>query len=198
MTPTPKDETADVLRIDDAIAGLNIQALASVIHDARWDQGSAASSWVPYESETGSGKVYAMRIANSVQMHLLAALSDRAAEREGEAQWTDENLLRLIADDHQRLAPNGYHSADTLRAIAGSLSTLRTNRDALSRRLEAVEGERDALREAIEAEDDYYAASRAHACVLPRLEEGTRMVLRAAEVRRAAARAALATTGGAK
>ena len=59
----------------DAIAGLDIQELASAVHDARWDQGRGASSWVPFADEVGSGRIYSLRIANAVQMHLLAALT---------------------------------------------------------------------------------------------------------------------------
>ena len=35
---------------------------------------------------------------------------------------TDADLLRLIAKDHERLAPNAYHSAETLRQIADRLA----------------------------------------------------------------------------
>jgi len=35
---------------------------------------------------------------------------------------TDADLLRLIAKDHERLAPNAYHSADTLRQIADRIA----------------------------------------------------------------------------
>lgn len=40
-------------------------------------------------------------------------------------QRTDSYLLRLIARDHERLAPNAYHSAETLRDIANRLEALR-------------------------------------------------------------------------
>jgi hypothetical protein len=35
---------------------------------------------------------------------------------------SDADLLRLIARDHERLAPNAYHSAETLRQIADRLA----------------------------------------------------------------------------
>jgi hypothetical protein len=37
-------------------------------------------------------------------------------------QRTDADLLRLIAADHQRLTPNGHHSADCLRQIADRIA----------------------------------------------------------------------------
>lgn len=55
----------------------------------------------------------------------------------------------------------------------------------------AVEVER--LREALAAEDDYWAASRAYASALPRLREATGAVFAAASDRRDRARAAIAT-----
>lgn len=37
---------------------------------------------------------------------------------------TDAHLLRLIAKDHERLAPNAHHSADCLRQIAARIEKL--------------------------------------------------------------------------
>ena len=54
-----------------------------------------------------------------------------------------------------------------------------------------LEAENARLREALEAEDAYWAASRAHACALPRLSEQSGFVFQAARDRRDAARAAL-------
>ncbi len=42
---------------------------------------------------------------------------DEPVERDNLGR-TDADLLRLIAKDHQRLAPSAHHSADTLREIA--------------------------------------------------------------------------------
>lgn len=77
-SPAPAEDAVE------AIAALDMQALASAIHDARWDQGRAASSWVPFEEEIGSGKVYSLRIANAVQLYLLSALA--AMQPRGEQQ----------------------------------------------------------------------------------------------------------------
>jgi hypothetical protein len=59
---------------------LDIQALASAIHDARYDQGRDASTWSPFDAEPHSGKVYCLRIANAVLLHLLAALRSSPTE----------------------------------------------------------------------------------------------------------------------
>ena len=57
-----------------------------------------------------------------------------------------------------------------------------------------LEAENARLREALEAEDAYWAASRAHACALPRLSEQSGFVFQAARDRRDAARAALGSS----
>ena len=63
-------------------------------------------------------------------------------------------------------------------------------------RATAAEAENAKLREALEAEDAYWAASRALAAALPRLREGARLVFDAALARRDNARAALETDNG--
>lgn len=44
------------------------------------------------------------------------------APASGADERTDADLLRLIAKDHQRLAPNAYHTAETLRQIADRIA----------------------------------------------------------------------------
>jgi len=54
-----------------------------------------------------------------------AALSQQTLPAPGEDR-TDAQLLRLIAKDHARLAPNAYHTAETLVQIADRIEALAT------------------------------------------------------------------------
>jgi hypothetical protein len=62
---------------------------------------------------------------------------------------TDADLLRLIARDHERLAPNAYHSAETLRQIADRIAI---PSDSTAGLVEALEIARGALLQTVPAQ----------------------------------------------
>ena len=224
-TPTPKDETADVLR----------EAMARIIEPSAWaaydatlrpfaeNRGSQEGEnfWHPRAYAAGCRTVedarkWWLEIAENepVQVYLLrdslvkagciAALSDRAAEREGAwiegelagrqrmahsamasdkaaAAWKDRaKKAEALADKYKWQVRDTCTRAETADALA---TTLRTERDALSRRLEAVEG---ALRD---IEGGFLPGASSLA-----IAGDWRGLFEAAQT---AARAALATTGGA-
>ena len=106
---------------------------------------------------------------------------DRAAEREGEAGTVAFVQEWMMSGDHE---PTKW-DRDFAAAIDARATTLRTERDALSRRLEAVEG---ALRE---ARDQFAFYAREHTAAGKHEKAATNQ--RFADL----ADAALATTGGA-
>lgn len=87
---TPATTTAD-----DAVADLDMQALASVIHDARYDQGRAHPGWVSYDEEYGNGQTYCLRIANAVANHLAAIRTPPATDKGEGATSLDASVRSL-------------------------------------------------------------------------------------------------------
>jgi hypothetical protein len=96
-TPTPVEEPEK-----GAAGELDVQALASVIHDGRFDQGRQASTWTPFEEEYHSGKVYCLRIANAVAMHLTKTAATNAGQVEagGFNGMTDDEQPEIPLYDH--------------------------------------------------------------------------------------------------
>lgn len=96
---------------------------------------------------------------------------------------TDTQIQEQVTQEDREAATR--HADDDQDALAVAFARHRTA--ALSR----LEEENAALREALAAEDDYWAASRALASALPRLREPAEAVFAAATQRRDAARATL-------
>jgi len=77
---------------------------------------SAGALWV----DIGGNEWVSVRDALAAMHQFATPPASDAAVPAGER--TDADLLRLIAKDHERLAPNAYHSADTLRQIADRIA----------------------------------------------------------------------------
>lgn len=75
------------------------------------------------ESLKASQRASALDELGALDGELLAAEGRREPARDSLGR-SDADLLRLIAKDHARLAPNAYHSAETLREIAGRLDAI--------------------------------------------------------------------------
>jgi hypothetical protein len=117
---------------------LDIQALASVIHDARFVNGRETAQWVPFEDENHAGKVYCLRIADAVELHLLKlapSLGGQACDIGAELRAFAMNMRRDDTDARsddlrfyyeaiegfadQLMALSSSHSGEVERIIAG-------------------------------------------------------------------------------
>lgn len=131
----------------------------------------------------------------------LAAVEKDEAVAEFEQIVAYARWLELDEDDYCECAPRKVkHYRAALAALThqpdrAAVEELREIKASMKYRTSLIgrtTAERDALREALDAEDAYWAASRALAAALPRLREPAQTAFAAAEKRRDASRQALA------